>query len=80
MEPDQTFGSRYEQFVSLYRMTGGKKLLALSETSTVPDVNLLFRDNTVTAAWVVPIRLILAGILVSYLSTAVTVRRYISRN
>ncbi len=47
MEKDQTFGSRYEQFVSLYRMTGGKKLLALSETSTVPDVNLMFRDNTV---------------------------------
>ena len=47
MEQDQTFGSRYEQFVSLYRMTGGKKMLALSESSTVPDVNQMFRDNTV---------------------------------
>ena len=47
MDKEQTFGSRYEQFVSLYRMTGGQKLLALSETSTIPDVNLMFRDNTV---------------------------------
>lgn len=47
MNPDKSFGSRYEQFVSLSRMTGGEKLLALSETSTVPDVNLMFRDNTI---------------------------------
>ena len=47
MESGQDFGSRYEQFVSLYRITDGRKMLALSESSTVPDVNRLFRDNTV---------------------------------
>lgn len=47
MSQDKSFGSRYEQFVSLSRMTGGKKLLALSEASTVPDLNLMFRDNTI---------------------------------
>ena len=44
---DKPFGSRYEQYVSLSRMTGGEKLLALSECSTVPDVNLMFRDNCI---------------------------------
>ena len=28
-------------------MTGGEKMLALSECSTVPDRNLMFRDNTI---------------------------------
>lgn len=41
------FGSRYEQFVRLSRMTGGEKMLALSETSSVPDLKLMFRDNTI---------------------------------
>jgi mannan endo-1,4-beta-mannosidase len=44
---DKTFGSRYEQFVSLSRMTEGEKILALSECSTVPDMNLMFRDNCI---------------------------------
>lgn len=47
MGKEQTFGSRYEQFISLSRMTGGEKILALSEVSTVPDLNLAFRDRTI---------------------------------
>ena len=47
LSADKPFGSRYEQFVSLSRMTGGQKLLALSECSTVPDMNQMFRDNTI---------------------------------
>ena len=47
LNPDEDFGSRYEQFVSLYRMTKHKKILALSEVSTLPDMNLMFRDNTI---------------------------------
>lgn len=47
MPEDQEFGSRYEQFISLSRMTGGEKILALSEVSTVPDLNLAFRDHTI---------------------------------
>lgn len=43
----QDFGSRYEQYVVLSRMTEQKKLLALSETSSVPDVNEMFRDNCI---------------------------------
>jgi len=47
LHPDENFNSRYEQFVSLYRMTKHKKILALSEAGTLPDMNLMFRDNTV---------------------------------
>lgn len=47
MDKNSEFGSRYEQFVSLSRMTEGTKILALSEASTVPDLNEMFRDNTV---------------------------------
>ena len=47
MDKNSEFGSRYEQFVSLSRMTDGAKILALSEASTVPDLNEMFRDNTV---------------------------------
>ena len=47
MDADRTFGSRYEQFIALSRMTGGHKILALSESSTIPDINEMFRDNTV---------------------------------
>lgn len=43
----ENFGSRYEQYVVLSRMTQGKKLLALSETSSVPDMNDMFRDNCI---------------------------------
>ncbi|MBR3630952.1 MAG: hypothetical protein IKN55_10865 [Oscillospiraceae bacterium] len=47
LSPDKPFGSRYEQFVTLSRMTGGEKIIAMSECSSVPDVNLMFRDNTI---------------------------------
>ena len=47
LSPDKPFGSRYEQFVSIHRMTGGSKMIAMSESSSVPDVNLMFRDNTI---------------------------------
>lgn len=47
LSADKAFGSRYEQFVSLSRMTDGKKILALSEASTIPDLDLMFRDNTI---------------------------------
>ena len=47
LDENQNFNSRYEEFVSLYRMTKHKKLLALSECGSLPDVNLMFRDNTV---------------------------------
>lgn len=41
------YSSRYEQFVLLSRMTNGQKMLALSETSSVPDMNDMFRDNCI---------------------------------
>ncbi len=44
---DTAYSSRYEQFVLLSRMTGGKKMLALSETSSVPSMNDMFRDNCI---------------------------------
>ena len=47
LSPDKPFGSRYEQYVSMHRMTGGNKMIAMSESSSVPDVNLMFRDNTI---------------------------------
>ncbi len=47
LDPQESFDSRYEQFLSLYRMTKHKKILALSECSTVPDMNLVFRDHTI---------------------------------
>ncbi len=46
--PKETlYSSRYEQFVLLSRMTGGEKMLALSETSSVPNMNDMFRDNCI---------------------------------
>ncbi len=46
--PEETaYSSRYEQFVLLSRMTGGEKMLALSETSSVPNMNDMFRDNCI---------------------------------
>ena len=47
LDPEQDFGSRYEQFLSLYHMTKGKKLLALSECGALPDVNRMFRDHAI---------------------------------
>ncbi|MCD7958698.1 MAG: glycoside hydrolase [Ruminococcus sp.] len=43
---DETFGSRYEQYVALRNMTTDK-ILAISECSTLPDINTMFRDNAV---------------------------------
>ncbi len=46
--PKETpYSSRYEQFVLLSRMTGGEKMLALSETSSIPSMNDMFRDNCI---------------------------------
>jgi len=45
-DENQKFGSRYEEFVSLYRITKHKKILAVSEAGTLPDMNLMFRDHT----------------------------------
>lgn len=47
LDPEQDFGSRYEQFLSLYRMTKGRKILALSECSAVPNINFMFRDHAI---------------------------------
>lgn len=47
LSSEQDFNSRYENFLALYHYTKGKKILALSECSTFPDVNLMFRDNTI---------------------------------
>ena len=46
VEKDQTYGSRYEQYVALRNMSAGK-ILAISECSNVPDMNAMFRDNAV---------------------------------
>lgn len=43
----EEYGSRSGQFQWLYSLTGGKKLIALSECSGVPDVDALYRDNAV---------------------------------
>lgn len=40
------YGSRYEQYHSLKQITGGKKLLALSECSTVPDPEKMLIDSS----------------------------------
>ncbi len=41
-----TYGSRYEQYLSLCRITDGKKLLALSECSALPSMEMMLLDNT----------------------------------
>ncbi len=47
LSEDKDYSSRYEQYVALSRMTAGEKLLALSECSSVPDMNDMFRDNCI---------------------------------
>lgn len=44
---NKEFGSRYEQFAALQRIIGSDKLIALSECSSVPDIDAAFRDNAV---------------------------------
>lgn len=47
MGEDKEYGSRYEQFAALQRIVGSNKLIALSECSSVPDIDAAFRDNAV---------------------------------
>ena len=47
MKSDKDFGSRYEQFLALQNIVGKNKLIALSECSSVPDIDASFRDNAV---------------------------------
>lgn len=46
VEQSEEYGSRYEQYVALRNMSPGK-ILAISEASTLPDMNTMFRDNAV---------------------------------
>ena len=47
LDSDETFSSRYEQFIRLYEMTGGEKILAISESSSIPEVSDCFRDRSI---------------------------------
>lgn len=47
LSPEKEFGSRYEQFLALQNIAGQDKLIALSECSTLPDIDMSFRDNAV---------------------------------
>lgn len=46
VDKEEPYGSRYEQYVALRNMTKNK-VLAISECSTTPDMNAMFRDNAV---------------------------------
>ena len=41
------FGSRNEMFAALQNLVGGEKLIALSEVSSIPDIDAVFRDKAV---------------------------------
>ena len=47
LDSKREFGSRFEQFAALQKIVGPDKLIALSECSSVPDVDAAFRDNAV---------------------------------
>ena len=47
MDAEKDYGSRYEQFAALQKIIGSNKLIALSECSRLPDIDLSFRDNAV---------------------------------
>ena len=47
ISPDKEYGSQYEYFASLQELLGNDKLIALSECSSVPDIDSVFRDNSV---------------------------------
>lgn len=47
ISPDKEYGSQYEYFASLQELLGKDKLIALSECSSVPDIDSVFRDNSV---------------------------------
>ncbi len=45
LQPDMQFGSRYEQFFALARITEGKKLLGISECGSLPDPEMMQLDQ-----------------------------------
>lgn len=45
LQPQMQYGSRFEQFLSLKKLTGGRKLLALSECSALPDPEMMQIDS-----------------------------------
>ena len=47
LHSDRNFGSRYEQFISLARITDGQKILAISECSALPDQKKMLIDQSV---------------------------------
>ncbi|MCQ2417827.1 MAG: glycoside hydrolase [Oscillospiraceae bacterium] len=47
LHPEVEFGSRYEQFLTLTKITGGTKLLGISECGNLPDVDMMKLDNAV---------------------------------
>ena len=47
LQPQMQYGSRFEQFAALKKMTGGRKLLALSECSALPDPEMMQIDSAV---------------------------------
>ena len=47
LQPQMQYGSRFEQFLSLKKITGGRKLLALSECSSLPDPEMMQIDRSV---------------------------------
>lgn len=44
---DKEYGSSYEQFAALQKITGTNKLISISECGCVPDIDACFRDNSV---------------------------------
>ncbi len=47
LQPKMQYGSRYEQFLALKKLTGGRKLLALSECSAIPNPEMMQIDRSV---------------------------------
>ena len=47
LQPRMEFGSRYEQFISLARISDSKKLLALTECSALPSPEMMRLDESV---------------------------------
>ena len=46
LSPQTPYGSRYEQFLSLQRITRGRKMLALSECSSLPSLSRMELDRS----------------------------------
>lgn len=46
LSPEEEYGSRYEQFMWLKKITDNGKLLAISECSSVPSIDEMCRDNS----------------------------------